>query len=127
MSTFKRIIRIVFFLYALCGVTVAAISSGMKASNGPFLAGMFIISLLVLDGVLIKRSFGLAEVNRINKIAILSFYFFSITLPLCITCPSPLSPVVALAGFSLATFIPFMLISYLTKRILITISSHSNT
>ena len=127
MFTFKRIILLVFFLYALCGATAAAISSGMKASNGPFLAGMFIISLLLLDGVLIKRSFGLAEVNRINMISILSFYFFSITLPLCITCPSPLSPLVALAGFSLATFIPFMLISYLTKRILITISSHSNT
>ena len=126
MVTFKRTVLIVFFLYALCGLTAAVISGGMKASNGPLLAGMFIISLLVLDGVLIKRNFGLAEVNRINMIAILSFYFFSITLPLCITCPSPLSPVVALAGFSLATFIPFTLISYLTKRILITISSHSN-
>lgn len=127
MFTFKRIVLIVFFLYALCGVTAAFISGGMKASNGPFLAGMFIISLLVLDGVLIKRNFGLGEVNRINMIAILSFYFFSITLPLCITCPSPLSPVFALAAFSLATFTPFILISYLTKRILITISSHSNT
>ena len=126
MFTFKKTVLTVFFLYALCGVIATVISSGMKASNGPFLAGIFIISLLVLDGVLIKRSFGLKEVNRINMISILSFYFFSITLPLCITCPSPLSPVVALAGFSLTTFIPFILISYLTKRILITISSHSN-
>ena len=127
MFAFKKTVLIVFFLYAVCGVVAAVISGGMKASNGPFLAGMFITSLLFLDGVLIKRNFGLVEVNRINMIAILSFYFFSITLPLCITCPSPLSPVVALVGFSLATFMPFMLISYLTKRILITISSHSNT
>ena len=127
MFTFKSIVLIVLVLYALFGGTAAFMSSGMKASNGPLLAGIFIISLLVLDGVLIKRNFGLADVNRINMIAILSFYFFSITLPLCITCPSPFSPVVALACFSLVTFIPFTLISYLTKRILITILSHSNS
>ena len=127
MFTFKRIVFTAFTLYALFGSAAAIISSGMKGSNGPLLAAIFILTLLALDIGLIRRCFRLSEVNRINMIAIMSFYFFSITLPLCITCPSPLSPVVAFAGFSLVTFVPFTLISYLMKRTLIKISSLHNT
>ena len=127
MFTFKRIILAVSVLYALFGSTAAVISSGMKGSNGPLLAAIFILTLLALDIGLIKRRFSLSEVNRINLIAIMSFYFFSITLPLCITCPSPLSPVVAFAGFSLVTFLPFTLISYLVNRTFIRISSPHNS
>jgi hypothetical protein len=99
----------------------------MKGSHGPLLAAIFILTLLALDIGLIKRRFSLSEINRINLIAIMSFYFFSITLPLCITCPSPLSPVVAFAGFSLVTFLPFTLISYLVNRTFIRISSFHNS
>ena len=60
MFTFKRIILIVFSLYALCGVTAAAISGGMKASNGPFLAGVPASALLqLLQVVLVERRWAL--------------------------------------------------------------------
>ena len=127
MFTFKRLVLTVCTLYALFGATAAVLSSGMKGSSGPLLAAIFILTLLALDIGLIKRRFGLSEVNRINLIAIISFYFFSITLPLCITCPSPLSPVVAFAGFSLVTFLPFALISYLVNRTFIRIASPHNS
>ena len=127
MFTFKRLVLTVCTLYALCGATAAVLSSDMKGSGGPLLAATFILTLLALDIGLIKRRFSLSEVNRINLIAIISFYFFSITLPLCITCPSPLSPVAAFAGFSLVTFLPFTLMSYLVNRTFIKIASPHNS
>ena len=96
----------------------AAISDGMKGANGPTLAAVFIISMVALDLILIRRQFKLLQVNTINLMSIFAFYFFSLALPLWRTCPAPLSAVIALVAFSLVTFLPFAGIAYLIRRVL---------
>ncbi|MBW2412839.1 MAG: hypothetical protein JRF72_23830 [Deltaproteobacteria bacterium] len=97
----------------------AAISNGMQGANGPALAAVFIISILALDFILIKRQFKFSQVNGLNLASILPFYLFSIALPIWRTCPAPLSAVIALLAFSLVTFLPFAGIAYLIRRVLL--------
>ena len=104
--------------YSAFGHIAAIFSQGMKGPNGPIVAAVFIFTLMAMDVALIKGRFDLKQVNAITLVSILAFYFFSIALPLLLTCPSPLSAIVALLGFSLVTFLSFALIAYLIRRVL---------
>lgn len=103
--------------YSAFGHIAAIFSQGMKGPNGPILAAVFIFTLMAMDVALIKGRFNLKQVNSINLVSIVPFYLFSIALPLILACPSPLSAIVALLGFSLVTFLSFALIAYLIRRI----------
>ena len=105
--------------YSAFGHIAAILSQGMKGPNGPLLAAVFIFTLMAMDVALIKGRFNLKQVNSINLVSIVAFYFFSIALPLFLTCPSPLSSIVALLAFSLVTFVSFSLIAYLIRRVIV--------
>ena len=119
LGNYKRLSLAASIFYALFGYIAAAISNGMKAANGPIVAACFIISIVVLDVFLIKRRYRLSHVNVVNMSSIFPFYFFSITMPLFKTCPSALSPIIAFAVFSFVTFLPFAVIAFLIRRVLI--------
>ena len=110
---------LVSLFYAGFGYLAAAVSNGMKGTNGPSLAVVFIISILALDFVLIKRRFKLSQINWANLASILTFYLFSIAMPLWRTCATPVSAIIALIIFSLVTFLPFAVIIYLMRGVLI--------
>jgi hypothetical protein len=110
---------LVSLFYAGFGYLAAAVSNGMKDANGPALAVVFIISILALDFVLIKRRFELSQINWANLASILTFYLFSIAMPLWRTCATPVSAIIALIIFSLVTFLPFAVIIYLMRGVLI--------
>ena len=110
---------LVSLFYAGFGYLAGAVSNGMKGANGPSLAVVFIISILALDYVLIKRRFKLSQINRANLASILTFYLFSIAMPLWMTCATPVSAIIAQGIFSLVTFLPFAVIIYLMRGVLI--------
>ena len=105
--------------YSIFGHIASVLSQGMKGPGGPLFAAVFIFTLMAINLVLIKGSLNLKQVNIINLVSIVAFYLFSIALPLFITCPSPLSPIVALLAFSLVTFLSFLLIAYVIRRLLV--------
>jgi hypothetical protein len=107
--------------FSIFGYTASVLGQGMKGPSGPIFAAVFIFTLMAMDVVLIKGRFNLKQVNSINLVSIVVFYFFSLTLPLFLTCPSPLSPLVALLAFSMITFLSFSLIAYLIRRVLVKI------
>lgn len=118
MQSYKKIYLATAIAFSLFGYTASVLSQGMRGSNGPMLAAVFIFALLTMDFVLVKRHSSLKQANSINLVSIVSFYFFSIALPLFQTCPSPLSAIIALLVFSLVTFIGFTIISFLMRRVL---------
>ena len=118
LQNYKKISLIPAVAYSLFGYMASILSQGMKGPNGPTLAAIFIFTIMTMDLVLVRRHFSLKQVNSINLVSIVSFYFFSIALPLFLTCPSPLTPILALLVFSLVTFIGFSIILYLMKRVL---------
>ncbi len=119
LPNIKKLSLWIFIFYAGFGYLAASISNGMRGANGPALVAFFIISLLALDLFLIKRYFILPQVNIINLVSVLPFYFFSIARPLWITCPAPVSAIIALVAFSLVTLVPFAVMAYLIRRALI--------
>jgi hypothetical protein len=125
LRNYKKISLASAMAYSIFGHIASVLSQGMKGPNGPIMAAVFIFTLMVLDLVLIKGSFNLKQVNVVNLVSIVAFYFFSIALPLFLTCPSPLSPLVALLAFSMVTFFSFSLIVYLIRRVLGLFSSCS--
>ena len=118
LPTKNKIILTSAIAYSAFGHIAAIFSQGMKGPNGPILAAVFIFTLMAMDVALIKGRFSLKQVNAINLVSIVTFYFFSIALPLLLACPSLLSAIVALLGFSLVTFLSFALIAYLIRRVL---------
>jgi len=123
----KRIFLYLALFYSLFGYASSIITDGMKGAYGPLPAIIFIASLLALDIILIKRRFAISKVNMLNLAAILPFYFFAISLPLWISCPSPLAAPVAFLAFSGVTFLPFMLIVYLVRSVFIRIAGLKNS
>ena len=121
MQNYQKISLASAIAFSICGYTASVLSQGMKGPNGPVFAAVFIFTLMAMDVVLIKGRFNLKQVNSINLVSIVVFYFFSLTLPLFLTCPSPLSPLVALLAFSMITFLSFSLIAYLIRRVLVKI------
>ena len=119
MQNYQKISLASAIAYSVFGYIASVLSQGMKGPNGPILAAVFIFTLMAMNFVLIKCSFNLKQVNSVNLVSIVAFYFFSITLPLFLTCPSPLSPIVALLVFSMVTFFSFSLIAYLIRRVLV--------
>ena len=117
MQNLKKILLVGALAFSAFGYIVSVLTQGMKGPNGPMMAAIFIFALMALDGALIKGRYNLKQVNLVNLISISAFYFFSITLPLFLTCPSPLSPIVALLSFSLVTFLAFSLIAYLIRKV----------
>ena len=121
MQNYQKISLVSVIAYSIFGTIASVLSQSMKGPNGPMFAAVFIFALMAMDFVLIQGRFNLRQVNSVNLISIVAFYFFSITLPLFLTCPSPLSPIVALLAFSMITFFSFSLIAYLIRRVLVKI------
>ena len=117
MLNYKRISILLSAIYALFGYTASIISNGMKGSNGPVIAAIFIFTIFTIDLGVIRRGLRLSHVNVINMASICPFYFFSIALPLFFACPSPISPLIPFFGFSIVTFLPFIVIVYLIRRV----------
>lgn len=121
LQNYQKISLASAIAYSIFGYIASVLSQSMKGPNGPMFAAVFIFTLMAMDVVLIKGHFNLKQVNSVNLVSTIAFYFFSLTLPLFLTCPSPLSPLVALLAFSMTTFFSFSLIAYLIKRVLVKI------
>ena len=121
LQNYIRISLIAAIAFSLFGYIASVLSQGMKGPSGPLMAAAFLFTLTAMDFILIQRNFNLKQVNAVNTAAIIPFYFFSISLPLFRSCPSVLSPLIALSAFSLITLISFSLIIYLMKQVLIKI------
>jgi hypothetical protein len=117
LKSYKKISLVLFIAYSLLGFLASLSSEGMRDTQGIIISALFILSILAVDIVLVKQGYQLSEINGANLASICLFYFFSLTLPLIFTCPSPLSPRIAFLGFSIITFFPFMLIVWLIKRV----------